>query len=69
MFSDVNDDVDLDALDFQVLPWLMNFGEFNREINKSMDPVCESKRSEEGQLQTFSLRKALNLDNITSEYC
>ena len=22
-------DVDLDALDFEVLPWLMNFGEFN----------------------------------------
>ena len=34
--SDVNDDVDLDALDFQVLPWLMNFGEFNREINKGL---------------------------------
>ena len=25
----VNDDVDLDELDFEVLPWLRNFGEFN----------------------------------------
>ena len=41
-------DVDLDALDFEVLPWLMNFGEFtNNELNNEEKPYkCDlcSKR-------------------------
>ena len=33
--SPVNDDVDLDAIDFQVLPWLTNRGESNNNQNMS----------------------------------
>lgn len=38
-------DVDLDALDFEVLPWLMNFGKFtkNEEPNTEERPYkCET---------------------------
>ena len=34
-------DVDLDALDFEVLPWLMNFGEFTD--NEEDQPYTEEK--------------------------
>ena len=33
--SHVNEDVDLDQLDFEVLPWLMNFCEFNKDPDRS----------------------------------
>ena len=33
--SHVSEDVDLDELDFEVLPWLLNFSEFNN--NKDPD--------------------------------
>ena len=39
--SQVNEDVDLDELDFEVLPWLKKSGEFNCEINNNKASVCE----------------------------
>ena len=39
--SKLDGDVDLDTLDFEVLPWLMNFGEFTNsdsELNNEEKP-------------------------------
>ena len=38
----LNGDVDLDALDFEVLPWLMNFGEFTSN-EETQAPTKEEK--------------------------
>ena len=39
--SHVNEDMDLDQLDFEVLPWLMNFCEFNKDPDRSEIFVVE----------------------------
>ena len=49
--SPVNDDVDLDAIDFQVLPWLINRGESNnnqdpRERKLNQNDICDKNLSE-----------------------
>ena len=40
--SHVNDDVDLDELDFEVLPWLMKFEEFKIKEDPDPDPDPEN---------------------------
>ena len=47
--SHVNDDVDLDQLDFEVLPWLKKSGEFNCEINNNKASVCEHSNIQKDQ--------------------
>ena len=49
--SRVNDDVDLDAIDFQVLPWLINRGESNNNQDPSerklnQHEICDKNSSE-----------------------
>ena len=50
--SPVNDDVDLDALDFQVLPWLMNNNnEDPSERKANQHDICDKTLSENSENQ------------------
>ena len=53
--SPVNDDVDLDALDFQVLPWLMNNNNENSSERKAnQHDICDKTLSENSETSETS---------------